>query len=143
LIRHVVQRAALDWRSPCPFASGESLAAALMAPTRIYVQSVLPIVKKGMVKGAAHITGGGLIENPPRAVAPGLRPALDWSSWTLPPVFEWLRSAGGIDDHELRRTFNCGVGFMLIVSPRRAPSVLEALIDAGQDAFVCGQLEQA
>jgi len=143
LIRRVVQRAGIDWRAPCPFAPEESLAAALMAPTRIYVESVLPIVKKAMVKGAAHITGGGLIENPPRAVAPGLRPVLDWSAWTLPPVFEWLQSVGGVADFELRRTFNCGVGFILIVSPQQVAPVLEGLINAGEDAFVCGQLAAA
>jgi len=143
LIRRVVQRTGISWHAPCPFAAGESLAAALMAPTRIYVKSILPIVKSGMVKGAAHITGGGLIENPPRAVAPGLQPTLDWSAWRLPPVFEWLQAEGGITDHELRRTFNCGIGFMLIVSPEQAPPVLEAVIDAGEDAFVCGQLVAA
>ncbi len=143
LIRRVVQRAAVSWNAPCPFAPAESLAAELLAPTRIYVPSVLPIVKKGWVKGAAHITGGGLVENPPRAVAQGLQPHLDWSAWTLPPVFAWLQSEGGISDHELRRTFNCGIGFMLIVSPDQAPGVLEALIDAGEDAFVCGQLVAA
>jgi len=143
LIRRVVQRAGIDWRAPCPFAPEESLAAALMAPTRIYVESVLPIVKKAMVKGAAHITGGGLIENPPRAVAPGLRPVLDWSAWTLPPVFDWLQSVGGVADFELRRTFNCGVGFILIVSLQQVTPVLEALINAGEDAFVCGQLAAA
>jgi phosphoribosylformylglycinamidine cyclo-ligase/phosphoribosylamine--glycine ligase/phosphoribosylglycinamide formyltransferase/phosphoribosylformylglycinamidine cyclo-ligase len=143
LIRRVVQGTGLTWDAPCPFDPAESLAAALMAPTRIYVESILPIVKSGKVKGAAHITGGGLIENPPRAVAPGLRPVMDWSAWTLPPVFEWLQSEGGIDDHELRRTFNCGVGFLLIVSPNQAPPVLAALIDAGEDAFVCGQLVAA
>jgi phosphoribosylformylglycinamidine cyclo-ligase len=143
LIRRVVQRTGVAWDAPCPFAPAQSLAAALMAPTRIYVEGILPVVKNGWVEGAAHITGGGLIENPPRAVAPGLRPVIDWSSWTLPPVFEWLRSEGGIDDHELRRTFNCGVGFLLIVSPDQAPPVLAALVDAGEDAFVCGQLERA
>ena len=143
LIRRVVQRADIGWNAPCPFAPAESLAAVLMAPTRIYVDSVLPVVKKGWVKGAGHITGGGLIENPPRAVPPGLRPSLDWSAWTLPPVFDWLQSEGGISDYELRRTFNCGIGFMLIVSPEQAPAVLEALIDAGEDAFVCGQLVAA
>ena len=143
LIRRVVEHAGIGWQAPCPFAPQNSLAAALMTPTRIYVESVLPIVKKQIVKGAAHITGGGLIENPPRAVAPGLQPVLDWSAWTLPPVFEWLQSEGGISDQELRRTFNCGVGFMLIVSPQQAASVLEALINAGEDAFVCGQLAAA
>jgi phosphoribosylformylglycinamidine cyclo-ligase len=143
LIRRVVERSGIRWDAPCPFAAGASLTTAIMAPTRIYVENVLPIIKSGMVNGAAHITGGGLVENPPRVVAPGLRPALDWSAWTLPPVFEWLRSEGGISDHELRRTFNCGVGFMLIVSPDQAPPVLAALIEAGEEAFVCGQLEPA
>jgi phosphoribosylformylglycinamidine cyclo-ligase len=143
LIRRIVQRTGAGWDAPCPFAPQQSLAAALMAPTRIYVKSVLPIVRKGWVKGAAHITGGGLVENPPRAVAPELRAVLDGTAWALPPVFEWLQSAGGLDDHELRRTFNCGVGFMLIVAPDQAPPVLAALIDAGEDAFVCGQLATA
>jgi phosphoribosylformylglycinamidine cyclo-ligase len=143
LVRRIVQRAGAGWEDPCPFSSGESLATALMAPTRIYVKSVLPILKSGLVTGAAHITGGGLIENPPRAVAPGLTPALDWSAWPLPPVFHWLQSQGGVTDRELRRTFNCGIGFMLIVSPRYAPSVLESLIEAGEEAFVCGQLQTA
>jgi phosphoribosylaminoimidazole (AIR) synthetase len=88
----------------------------------------------------AHITGGGLIENPPRAIAEGLEPRFDWNAWPLPPVFEWLQREGGIDDHELRRTFNCGIGLLLIVGKDQAPEVLMALLDAGEDAFVCGEL---
>ncbi len=67
-----------------------------MAPTRIYVKSVLPLIKAGRIKGGAHITGGGLIENPPRAIAEGLVPRFDWNAWTLPPVFDWLQKTGGV-----------------------------------------------
>ncbi len=107
------------------------------------MKPVLPLMKAGLGKGAAHITGGGLIENPPRCIAEGLQAAFDWNSWPMPHVFQWLAETGGISDHEMRRTFNCGVGFMLIVSPENAEPVLAALLNAGEVAFVCGQLEAA
>jgi phosphoribosylaminoimidazole synthetase len=143
LIRRIVEHAGQAWSAPAPFSPGRSLAEALMAPTRIYVASVLPLAKAALVKGAAHITGGGLIENPPRAVVNGLKADLDWTAWTVPPVFQWLQAEGGVSDLELRRTFNCGVGFILIVSPNDVETVLTRLLDAGEDAFVCGQLAGA
>jgi phosphoribosylformylglycinamidine cyclo-ligase/phosphoribosylamine--glycine ligase/phosphoribosylglycinamide formyltransferase/phosphoribosylformylglycinamidine cyclo-ligase len=143
LIRRVVERSGLSWDAAAPFAAGESLGAAMMTPTRIYVKSVLPLIKAGLVEGCAHITGGGLVENPPRAIAEGLAPKFDWDAWPLPPVFAWLQQVGGIGDHELRRTFNCGVGFLLIVKPKAAEAVLAGLLDAGESAFVCGQLVAA
>ena len=143
LIRKVVEKSGLTWGDDAPFAADRSLAQALMEPTRIYVKSVLPLMKSGRIKGAAHITGGGLIENPPRCIAEGLEAAFDWNAWPLPSVFQWLAETGGISDHEMRRTFNCGVGFILIVSPEDAEGVLEALLDAGEVAFVCGQLQAA
>jgi len=76
-------------------------------------------------------------------VAEGLAPSFDWDAWPLPPVFEWLQKTGGVSDHELRRTFNCGVGFVLIVAPQAAEPVLAALLNAGENAFVCGQLVAA
>ena len=143
MVRRVVERSGLAWDAPAPFASGQTLAQALMAPTRIYIKSVLPQIKAGRVKGCAHITGGGLIENPPRAVADGLAAEFDWNAWPLPAVFAWLQETGGIAEHELRRTFNCGIGLILIVAPQDAPEVLAGLITAGEDAFVCGQLKTA
>jgi phosphoribosylformylglycinamidine cyclo-ligase/phosphoribosylamine--glycine ligase/phosphoribosylglycinamide formyltransferase/phosphoribosylformylglycinamidine cyclo-ligase len=143
LVRRVVERSGLAWDAPAPFAEGKTLAQALMAPTRIYIKSVLPQIKAGRIKGAAHITGGGLIENPPRAIAPGLAAKFDWEAWALPPVFQWMAEVGGISEHELRRTFNCGVGMMLIVSPENLPDVLDGLLHAGEDAFVCGELVAA
>ena len=140
LIRRIVELSGLGWEAPAPFAPGLSLAEALMAPTRIYIKSVLPLIKRGLVKGGAHITGGGLIENPPRAIAKGLAARFDWGAWALPPVFAWLRDVGGVDETELRRTFNCGMGFMLIVAPADADQVLAGLLAAGEAPFVCGEL---
>ena len=143
LVRKVVEKSGLAWGDDAPFAKDRSLAQALMEPTRIYVKPVLPMMKAGLVKGAAHITGGGLIENPPRCIAEGLQARFDWNAWPMPAVFQWLAETGGISDHEMRRTFNCGVGFILIVSPENAEPVLAALLNAGEVAFVCGQLEAA
>jgi phosphoribosylaminoimidazole synthetase len=143
LIRRIVERSGLAWDADAPFAPGQLLAEALMAPTRIYVKSTLPLIKAGLVEGVAHVTGGGLIENPPRAIADGLEPRFDWDAWPLPAVFGWLQNVGGVSDHELRRTFNCGIGLVLIVKPDKAAEALAMLLDAGETAFVCGQLAKA
>jgi phosphoribosylformylglycinamidine cyclo-ligase/phosphoribosylamine--glycine ligase/phosphoribosylglycinamide formyltransferase/phosphoribosylformylglycinamidine cyclo-ligase len=143
LVRKVIERSGLGWDAPAPFAEGKTLAQALMAPTRIYVRSVLPLCKAGLIKGGAHITGGGLIENPPRAIAEGLEPHFDWDAWPLPPVFQWLQATGGIADHELRRTFNCGIGFVVIAAADKAHEVLASLLDAGEEAWVVGELRRA
>ena len=143
LIRRVVELSGLAWDAPAPFAAGQTLAQALMQPTRIYISSILPLAKRGLISGGAHITGGGLIENPPRAIAPGLAPKFDWTAWDLPPTFVWLQKAGGITDAEMRRTFNCGIGFLLVVQPKHADTVLASLIEAGETPFICGQLVPA
>jgi len=140
LVRRIVAISWVDWTDAAPFADGVTLGEALMTPTRIYVREVLPLVKAGLVKGGAHITGGGLIENPPRAVAEGLIPVFDWNAWPLPPVFQWLAETGGVAAEEMRRTFNCGVGFVLIVAAEDAETVLNRLLEAGEPAFVCGEL---
>jgi phosphoribosylformylglycinamidine cyclo-ligase len=140
LIRKVVELAGLTWASPAPFAKDLSLAQALLEPTRIYIKSVLPLMKAGLIKGGAHITGGGLIENPDRGVREDLTATFDFDGFEFPPVFKWLMEAGGIDKHEMLRTFNCGVGFVIYVSPKNADAVLAALLNAGEDAFICGQL---
>ena len=143
LIRKVVERSGLGWSDDAPFAPEKSLAQALLEPTRIYIQSVLPLMKAGLVTGGAHITGGGLIENPGRAIREGLKAAFDFDAWALPPVFQWLADTGGIEKQEMLRTFNCGVGFVLYVKPRNADAVLAALLNAGEEAFICGQLVAA
>jgi phosphoribosylaminoimidazole synthetase len=143
LIRRIVERSGLAWEAEAPFEPGKTLAEALLAPTRIYVQTVLPHLKAGRIEGLAHITGGGLIENPPRAIAEGLEARFDWNAWELPPVLQWLQDTGGVSDHELRRTFNCGIGLMLIVDTHELPDVLEGLVRAGEAAFVIGELAKA
>lgn len=143
LIRKIVERSGLAWDAPAPFADGQTLAQALMIPTRIYALSLTPLIKAGQIKGLAHITGGGLTENPPRAIAKGLAARFDWEAWTLPPVFAWLQETGGVALEEMRRTFNCGLGMVLIVGAAEAPAVLEALLAAGEDAFICGELATA
>ena len=143
LIRKIVERSGLDWTAPAPFAPEKSLAEALMVPTRIYIRTVLPLLKAGLVKAVAHITGGGLIENPPRVIREGLQARFDWAAWPLPPVFQWLQITGGVSDHEMRRTFNCGIGLMLVVEASQAAPVLAALLNAGEDAFIIGELAAA
>jgi phosphoribosylaminoimidazole synthetase len=140
LIRRIVERSGVAWDAPAPFAEGQTLAQALLTPTRIYIRSVLPHLKAGQVTGLAHITGGGLIENPPRAIAEGLVPRFDWDAWSPAPVFDWLQQTGGVSDLEMRRTFNCGVGLVLIVRPDDIAIVLESFAREGEDAFVVGEL---
>lgn len=143
LVRKVVDKSGLGWDGAAPFAEGKTLAEALMEPTRIYVKSVLPLMKSGLVNAGAHITGGGLIENPPRCIAEGFKAEFDWNAWEMPPVFQWMAEVGEIDAHEMRRTFNCGVGFILIAKPENAEPILAALLNAGEEAFICGQLVEA
>ncbi|HKP78705.1 MAG TPA: phosphoribosylformylglycinamidine cyclo-ligase [Phenylobacterium sp.] len=143
LIRRIVERSGLAWDAASPFSDGQTLAEALLEPTRIYIKTVLPHLKHGRVKGLAHITGGGLVENPPRAIAQGLVPRFDWNAWALPPVFEWLAQTGGVSEPELRRTFNCGLGLVLVVDTHDLPDVLEGLVRDGEDAFVVGELAKA
>ena len=143
LIRRIVERSGLAWDAPCPFSEGLTLAQALLEPTRIYIRSVLPQLKAGRVKGLAHITGGGLVENPPRCIAEDLVPRFDWNAWAMPAVFDWLAQTGGVSEHEMRRTFNCGLGLVLVLAPDDVGEVLQGLISVGEDAFVVGELAKA
>jgi len=139
LIRKVVERSGLDWDAPAPFAPGQDLASALLTPTRIYARVLLPLIRSGRIKGLAHITGGGLVENTPRALPEPLAPRFDWAAWEAPPVFAWLADVGAIPLEDLRRTFNLGVGMVAIAAPETAPGLLSALIEAGETAWVMGE----
>lgn len=143
LVRKIVERAGLPWSAPAPFDASQSLGRALLTPTRIYVRSVLAALKAGLpIKALAHITGGGLIENPPRVLPDHLAARLDMARFMLPPVFAWLKAAGQIADQEMLRTFNCGVGMIAIVSPEQASAVQAALSDHGEVCWPLGVLEQ-
>ena len=138
LVRRVVETSGLAWDAPAPFAEGKTLGAALMTPTRIYVKSLLALHRAGLLKAAAHITGGGLPGNLPRVLPDGLVAALD-PSWPVPPVFGWLARAGGVAAEEMLRVFNCGIGMALVVTDAEAAIAL--LEQAGETAFRIGVLE--
>ncbi|KAJ2493929.1 hypothetical protein IWW37_000007 [Coemansia sp. RSA 2050] len=139
LVRKVIVHAGLDLHGPCPWADG-SLGAALLTPTRIYVKPLLPLVRARLVKGMAHITGGGFTDNVPRVLPPNVGAELDAAAWPLPPVFRWISSAGGVAPAEMARTFNCGLGMVLVVAKEHADAVAAALADAGEHAYIVGQL---
>ena len=127
-VRKVVELSGLGWDAPAPFAEG-SLGAALLAPTRLYVKQALAAVRAGGVHALAHITGGGLTENLPRVLPDGLGATIDLSSWELPPVFRWLAETARMEEAELLKTFNCGIGMIVVVAADKAPA-LEALLRA-------------
>jgi len=125
LVRRVVAASGLSWTDPAPFASGQTLGQALMTPTRIYVRSVLALHRAGLLKAAAHITGGGLPGNLPRVLPDGMHARLT-ATWPVPPVFAWLARIGGIAADEMLRVFNCGIGMVVVVAdPDAAARLLE------------------
>ncbi|WP_417830990.1 phosphoribosylformylglycinamidine cyclo-ligase [Terasakiella sp.] len=138
LVRRVVEAAGLDYAAPAPFDAERSLAEALLDPTKIYVKSTLAAIKSGGVNALAHITGGGLVENIPRVLPDGLGVDIDASSWKLPAVFSWLAEAGGIANHELARTFNCGIGMCVIVDADKADVLTKILQDGGERVTTIG-----
>jgi phosphoribosylformylglycinamidine cyclo-ligase len=137
LVRRIVERAGLGWDASAPFAPSP-LGRALLTPTRLYVRPVLAAVRAGGVHGLAHITGGGLTENLPRILPHGLCAELDLDAWTLPPVFRWLADEGGLDDGEMLKTFNSGVGMVAVVAADRADAVRALLSGAGETVFRLG-----
>ena len=135
LVRRIIEKAGLSWESP--FMGGKALGESLMQPTRIYVQPMLALHKAGLLKGAAHITGGGLPGNLPRALPEGLGAKLT-GPWAMPEIFPWLAKTGGVEPNEMLRVFNCGVGMTLIVSD--AEAAMDVLRAAGETPFVLGQV---
>ncbi len=142
LVRHIVQQANLDYQLPAAFAPEHTLAAALLAPTRIYVQPVLAALKTGGIKGLAHITGGGLLENIPRVLPEGLGVWLEASAWEILPVFRWLQQTGRVAPEEMARTFNCGIGLTIVVSAADEAAVTQALTEAGERVYRIGEVEK-
>jgi len=143
LVRKIVERSGLTWDAPAPFEHGKTLAEALLAPTRIYAKALKPLFDAKLIMGLAHITGGGLVENTPRALPDHLAADFQWDAWTRPAVFEWLQTTGGVPEEDMRRTFNLGVGLSLIVDPAKANDVIARLNAAGERAFKIGQLSAA
>jgi phosphoribosylformylglycinamidine cyclo-ligase len=119
---------------------GETVGAALLRPHRSYLRSIAPLLDRGVIKGMAHITGGGITENLPRALPDGRRFAIDRQSWVVPPVFQWLQRAGAIDDREMFRAFNMGIGLILVCAASDADAVLTSLGSSGEPAWVIGRV---
>ncbi|GAB4137168.1 MAG: phosphoribosylformylglycinamidine cyclo-ligase [Sphingomonadales bacterium] len=143
LVRRLVADSGQGWQDPAPFAPDQSLAAAFLAPTRIYVPACLAAAKTGMVKAMAHITGGGLPDNVPRVLPNGLLADIDAAAWDLPPVFAWLRDAGNLPPRELLRTFNCGIGMVLVCAAADTDTLIQTLTAAGEDARPIGRIGEA
>jgi phosphoribosylformylglycinamidine cyclo-ligase len=114
----------------------------LLEPTRIYERSSLPPIRAGHIKALAHITGGGLIENPPRVVPDRLAVEIDAARWPLPPVFGWLMRQGNVAAEEMARTFNCGIGMVVVASPEHADAAQSALTAAGETVHRIGRITE-
>jgi phosphoribosylformylglycinamidine cyclo-ligase len=140
LVRKLVRDGQFDLDAAAPFDADRKLGEALLAPTRIYVKSALAAVHAGLVKAMAHITGGGLVENIPRVIPPGLTVRLKASAWQAPAVFNWLRLTGNIADREMARTFNCGIGLVVIVAAEHAAEATRVLTEAGETVFRIGEV---
>lgn len=141
----LVRRLAADkgWKldRPALFDQNVRLIDALLAPTRIYVKPLLPVVRAGRIKALAHITGGGLLENVPRVLPSGLHARIDADSWEQPRLMAFLQAQGRIEPEEMARTFNCGIGMVVVVAPEEAGAVAALLADAGETAEVIGRIE--
>ena len=141
LVRRIVARSGLRWDAPAPFDPSRSLAAALLTPTRLYVRPLLQALKQTRgIHALAHITGGGYPDNLPRALDDGLGVLLDLDAFAPQPVFSWLASAGGVDEAEMLRTFNCGFGMAAFVSAESGDEARDALAQAGLSPVLIGEL---
>ncbi len=140
LARRVLAASGLGLDAPCPFGPG-TMGEALLTPTRIYVKSLLALHGAGLLKAAAHITGGGLPGNVPRVLPEGMTAVIDGSAWTAPPVFPWLARTGGVATEEMLRVFNCGIGMVVVVAPANVEAALAMLAEAGETAMRIGHLE--
>lgn len=140
LVRHIVAEAGLGWDQPAPFASEQMLGEALLTPTRLYVAPVLALARAGLLKAAAHITGGGLPGNLLRVLPGGTMARLDLTTWEVPPVFRWLARTGGIAAEEMLRVFNCGIGMALVVEAAAVDKAMARLSAAGERVFRIGEI---
>ena len=142
LVRQLVARTKLDWSAQAPFDNSMSVATALLVPTRIYVRPVLEVLRAtGGIKALAHVTGGGLSENLPRVLPDGIGAHVDLRTWSMPAIFAWLQQAGRLDDGEMLRTFNCGIGMVAVVKKDATDVVVKSFQDRGETPVRIGEIE--
>ncbi|MEM7599205.1 MAG: phosphoribosylformylglycinamidine cyclo-ligase [Pseudomonadota bacterium] len=139
LVRKLVEVSGLGWEDACPWADG-TLGEALLAPTRLYVRQALAAVRAGGVHALAHITGGGITENVPRVLPDGLAAEVDLGAWDLPGVFDWLAKTGGMAEAEMLKTFNCGIGMMVVVEAGTADALSALLSELGETVVPMGRV---
>ena len=137
LIRKLISKSGIDFESDF---HGRKFKDVVMAPTKIYVKSLLKLIEALPIKGMAHITGGGLTENVPRVLPEGLTAEIQKNSWTLPPLFQWLQAQGNISDVEMHKTFNCGIGMVVIVDKAHALQAAQILAASGEQVFTLGHI---
>ncbi|MFK4823976.1 phosphoribosylformylglycinamidine cyclo-ligase [Paenochrobactrum sp. BZR 588] len=141
LVRRIVELSGLGWKDEAPFKAGETLGQALLTPTRIYVKSLLEAIHSSDgIKALAHITGGGFPDNIPRVLPEGLAAEVDLTSIDVPAVFSWLAKVGGVEMHEMLRTFNCGIGMIVVVTPEKADEVTKILEQQGEKVATLGRM---
>ena len=141
LVRRLIERNGWKLDRPALFDHETLLGDALLEPTRIYVRSLLPPVREGLIAGLAHITGGGLLENVPRMLPDGCHAMIDADAWPLPRLFAFLQAGGAIEPAEMARTFNCGIGMVAAVAEKDTAVVSKMLVDAGEILFPIGRVE--
>ena len=142
LVRHVVSKSGLNYSSPCPFPTKEpcTLGEALLTPTRLYVKPLLPVIRKGLVKSMVHITGGGFIDNIPRSLPNHLGVSVSSGSWPFLPIFSWIKKVGNVANSEIARTFNCGIGMVLVVSSSDVAQVRYMMKLQGEEIYEIGNV---
>ena len=140
LVRKLVSDGGFRLDDPAPFDAGQPLGSALLTPTRLYIRSCLAAIRSGGVKGLAHITGGGILENLPRIFPGGVGVEIDCAAWPAPPVFRWLAGIGGIEPVEMARTFNCGIGMAVVVAPDAAERIESTLQADGETVYRIGRI---
>ncbi|MGD1884211.1 MAG: phosphoribosylformylglycinamidine cyclo-ligase [Paracoccaceae bacterium] len=142
LVRRIIETSGLGWDAPCPWDDQMTVGQALLTPTRLYVKPALRVVRAGHAHALAHITGGGLTENLPRVLPEGLGAEIDLNAWTLPPVFSWLMQQGGMDVDEMLKTFNSGIGMVVVMHAKVADAAARELADAGETVYRLGRVSQ-
>ena len=142
LVRQLLAREEIDYSAPAPFAPARTWAEELLVPTRIYAGPCLKLHAAGLVKGFAHVTGGGLVENIPRVLPGGLSAALDPSAWPLPPVFGWMAGHAGVPADEMARVFNCGLGMVAVAGTDHADHVVAMLRGDGEEVYRIGEIRE-
>ena len=143
LVRKIIEVTGADLAAPAPGVTGQTLGEALLEPTRLYQKAVSCALATGGVHGIVHVTGGGLIENPPRVYDDDVSLVLDLATKSPPPLFSWLQAAGNIETYELARTFNCGIGMLFFTAPDSADALLATLVEGPEpDAWIAGRLKE-